>query len=200
MYEQASLPTVRPSQQDQRAYRLTLTSRALRVLKLANVNMDPVIATQGKLLGEITWVLASLKVTCICIHERLCPRTIFQFASLPAADPTFAHAAEAALYKANGQPSISAKIPITKDPQCVRAFRDEIALCCIKEAQRLYPQAIAFHFNTPVQMVEINKQIVHISTVGPSKTEVCSSFSSLLHLAACCVVYTFVGSTPDQAG
>lgn len=52
VYDQASLPSVRPAQQDNRAYRLTLSSRGLRVLKLANVNMDPIIATQGTHLGN----------------------------------------------------------------------------------------------------------------------------------------------------
>ena len=48
------MPSVRPSQQDQRAYRLTMTVRALRVLKLLNVNVGPLIATQGKLFGEFS--------------------------------------------------------------------------------------------------------------------------------------------------
>lgn len=52
VFEQASLPSVHPSQQDQRAYRLSLMTRALHVLKLANVNMEPLIATQGQLVGE----------------------------------------------------------------------------------------------------------------------------------------------------
>lgn len=52
VYDQASLPSVRPSQQDNRAYRLTLSSRGLGVLKLANVIMDPIIATQGTHLGN----------------------------------------------------------------------------------------------------------------------------------------------------
>ena len=54
VFERASLPTVRPSQQDQRAYRLNVTSRGLHVLKIANVNIDSIIATQGKLLGELS--------------------------------------------------------------------------------------------------------------------------------------------------
>ena len=52
VFEQASLPAARPSQQDQRAYRLTLNSRAMRVLKLAHVNMLPIIEKQGGFLGE----------------------------------------------------------------------------------------------------------------------------------------------------
>ncbi|KAL3144280.1 hypothetical protein ABBQ32_004045 [Trebouxia sp. C0010 RCD-2024] len=42
------MPSWRPSQQHQPAYRLTMTVRALRVLKLLNVNVGPLIATQGK--------------------------------------------------------------------------------------------------------------------------------------------------------
>ena len=34
-------------------------SRALHVLKLANVGMDPFVATQGQLIGEPTGVLPS---------------------------------------------------------------------------------------------------------------------------------------------
>ena len=54
VFERASLPTLRPSQQDQRAYRLNVTSRGLNVLKIANVNIESIIATQGKLLGELS--------------------------------------------------------------------------------------------------------------------------------------------------
>lgn len=48
------MPSGRPSQQDQRAYRLTVTVRALRVLKLLNVDVGPLIAIQEKLLGEFS--------------------------------------------------------------------------------------------------------------------------------------------------
>lgn len=52
MFETAGMLSVRPSQQDQRAYRLTMFVRGLRVLKLAGVNLGPLITTQGKLVGE----------------------------------------------------------------------------------------------------------------------------------------------------
>ncbi|KAL3130529.1 hypothetical protein ABBQ38_008341 [Trebouxia sp. C0009 RCD-2024] len=48
VFEKASMPSGQPSQHDQRAYRLTMTVRALRVLKLLNVNVGPLITTQGK--------------------------------------------------------------------------------------------------------------------------------------------------------
>ena len=62
---------------------------------------------------------------------------------------------------------------MTQDPQCVKAFRDEVALCCIKEAQRLYPQAIQFHFHTPITQVDLHRQTIHAGTAGPSATQVC---------------------------
>ena len=64
MFEQASAPSLRPSQQDNKAYRLNLTSRALNVLKLAQVNIDPIITKLGKLLGEIMTAPCLEQVTC----------------------------------------------------------------------------------------------------------------------------------------
>lgn len=87
---------------------------------------------------------------------------------------TYAHAAEANMYKADGTTMRSASIPITQDPQCVRAFRDEIALCVINEAKRLHPNAIEFHFNTLIQNVDLDRQTVHVST-GSNVTEVRSN-------------------------
>ncbi len=77
---------------------------------------------------------------------------------------SFAHAAEANMYKADGTTMRSARIPITQDPQCVRAFRDEIALCIINEAKRLHPNAIEFHFNTLIQKVDLDRQTAHVFT------------------------------------
>lgn len=128
VFEQASAPSLRPSQQDNKAYRLNLTSRALNVLKLAQVNIDPIITKLGKLL-------------------------------------------EANIYKEDGTTMRSARIPITQDPQYIRAFRDEIALCVINEAKRLHPNAIEFHFNTLIQKVNLDRQTVHVST-GSHVTEV----------------------------
>ncbi|DBA98548.1 TPA: hypothetical protein ACH3X1_014351 [Trebouxia sp. C0004] len=129
VYDLACLPSVRPAQQDHRAYRLTVASRGLRVLKLANVNMDPIIATQG---------------------------TRF----------------EAAMFKANGRKSLSASIPMTPDPPCVRVFRDEIALRIIHEAQRLFPQTIKFHHSIAVTNVDFERQLVHLDRDGSNTTEV----------------------------
>ncbi len=64
MFEQASAPSLRSSRQDNKAYRLNLTSRALDVLKLAQVNIDPIIAKQGKLLGKILKAHCLEEVTC----------------------------------------------------------------------------------------------------------------------------------------
>ena len=62
---------------------------------------------------------------------------------------------------------------MSQDPPCLRAFRDEIALRTVQEAQRLFPQAIKFHYNTAVTNVDFKKQLVHISMAGSSTTEVC---------------------------
>ena len=73
MFEQASAPSLRPSQQDNKAYRLNLTSRALNVLKLAQVNIDPIIAKQGKLLGEIISAHCLEQVTCSYVLSKFWP-------------------------------------------------------------------------------------------------------------------------------
>ena len=73
-----------------------------------------------------------------------------------------------------------AKMPMTQDPQCVKAFRDEVALCCIKEAQHLYPQAISFHFDTPITQVDLHRQTVHTASAGPDSTQVWCQGSLLL--------------------
>lgn len=86
-------------------------------------------------------------------------------------NPIFAHAAEANMYKADGTTMRSVRTPITQDPVCVRAFRDEVALCVINEAKRLHPDAIEFHFNTHIQRVDLDRQTAHVST-GSQVTEV----------------------------
>ena len=86
-------------------------------------------------------------------------------------DSVAACAAEAAIYKADGSTLRSFSMPVKENPQCVRVFRDEIALCIIKAAQRLYPEAIHFHFNTPIEKVDLDTQAVYVFTAG-STTEV----------------------------
>ncbi len=53
VFDEAKFPAVRFSQQDRRAYMLTLTSRALRAFKLAGVNVDPITAAQGGRVGKL---------------------------------------------------------------------------------------------------------------------------------------------------
>ncbi len=90
-----------------------------------------------------------------------------------------AHDAEAALFKADGSKALSASVPMTKgDPPCLRAFRDEIALRTVQEAQRLFPQAIKFHYSTAVTSVDFKRQLVHISVDGSNTTEVCIEITS----------------------
>ena len=68
--------------------------------------------------------------------------------------------AEAAIYKANGHISVAQRIPVTEDAQSVRAFRDEVALHVIQEAERMFPETIQFHFNAPIQHIDLNRQLV----------------------------------------
>ena len=77
VFEQASLPAARPSQQDQQAYRLTLNSRAMRVLKLAQVNMLPIIHNQGGFLGETPQTLLAVAVVVAVVEaaSQLCSHT-----------------------------------------------------------------------------------------------------------------------------
>ena len=50
---------------------------------------------------------------------------------------------------------------MTDDALSVRAYRDELALCVIKEAQRLFPNAIQFHFHAPIQKVDLHRRLIY---------------------------------------
>ena len=92
--------------------------------------------------------------------------------------------AEATWFKPNGQVQKSTRIAVTDEPQSVRAFRDEIALLVVKEAQRQFPEAISFHFNNPVNHIDLEQQTVSTSFAGSSTTEVCvrtKTFINMLH-------------------
>ena len=89
------------------------------------------------------------------------------------------------MYKADGTQLRSMKVPVTEDPPCVRAFRDELALWCIKEAQRQYPQAIDFHFNSPIQSVNLNRQIAHVHTAESHATKVRSKPGAVYDVMCC---------------
>ena len=65
-------------------------------------------------------------------------------------------------------------MPMTTDPPCVRAFRDELAQRIIQEAQRLFPEAISFHHKTAVTKVDFKRQLVHLSRDGSNTTQVCT--------------------------
>ena len=67
---------------------------------------------------------------------------------------------------------------MSQDPPCLRAFRDEIALRTVQEAQRLFPQAIKFNYNAAVTSVDFERQLVHISMDGSNTTEVCTETTS----------------------
>lgn len=54
----------------------------------------------------------------------------------------------------------------------VRGYRDEVALHIIREAKRLHPQAILFHFNSQIQKVDLDKHTVHASTAEAASAQV----------------------------
>lgn len=71
---------------------------------------------------------------------------------------------------------------MTEDPLCIRAFRDEVALLVIQEAQRQYPQAIKFHFNAAVQTINLERQTVSASFAKSDGTHVvCSTGPAMAH-------------------
>lgn len=78
-------------------------------------------------------------------------------------------------------------IPVTDPPTNLRVFRDEIARQLIDEAQRLFPDTIEFHFNSPVQAVDIDKQTVAVSGDSPQQVGTCNEpmLSHLLPLHRC---------------
>lgn len=107
-----------------------------------------------------------------------------------------AHDAEATLFKADGSKSISVSMPMTQDPQCVRAFRDELALRTVQEAQRLFPEAIKFHYKTAVTKVDFKRQLVHLSRDGSNTTEVCAKITSTRDAK----VYIFTFDLAESSG
>lgn len=82
------------------------------------------------------------------------------------------HIAEAGMFKADGVAFMSAKVAMSDDPPCLRAFRDEVSLCVIKSAQQLYPHAIKFHFNAQVQQVDLTRQTVSVVVGQSTMTQV----------------------------
>lgn len=84
------------------------------------------------------------------------------------------------MFKADGTEFMSAKVPMTDDPPCLRAFRDEVSLCVIQSAQQLFPHTIKFHFNAQVQEVDLSKQAVSVSFGESSMMQVrCNTWISL---------------------
>ncbi|KAA6420858.1 MAG: kynurenine 3-monooxygenase [Trebouxia sp. A1-2] len=87
-------------------------------------------------------------------------------------------------------------MPMTQDPQCVRAFRDELALRTVQEAQRLFPEAIKFHYKTAVTKVDFKRQLVHLSRDGSNTTEVCAKITSTRDAK----VYIFTFDLAESSG
>ena len=69
-------------------------------------------------------------------------------------------AADITFYGFKGQVLHSLTRPVVDPPEVLRVFRDEIGRQLIDEAQRLYPDAIQFHFNCPIEVVDLAKQTV----------------------------------------
>lgn len=94
---------------------------------------------------------------------------------------------------------MSQRIPVTEDPTCVRGFRDEVAAHIIKEAQRQYPEAIKFHFNTAVEKIDLERQTIYALSAesGPEQVQ-------LIQMVASSINYvfrqmsTFILSSPQQ--
>lgn len=68
----------------------------------------------------------------------------------------------------------SFSVPVTDPPTILKVFRDEIARQLISEAQRLFPNTIKFHFRSPVQAVDIDKQTVTVSGDSSQQVSTCS--------------------------
>jgi len=74
------------------------------------------------------------------------------------------------LFKPNGAIQRSVSLPVTDNPRLLRSPRDEITRHIIEEAQRMYPDAISFHFSTTIQQVDLNRQRVIVSVAGSKDT------------------------------
>ena len=61
----------------------------------------------------------------------------------------------------------------------VRGYRDEVTVHIIREAKRLHPQAILFHFNSQIQKVDLDKHTIHASTAGSSSAQVRCNHKSI---------------------
>ena len=63
----------------------------------------------------------------------------------------------------------------------LRVFRDEIGRQLIDEAQRLYPNAIKFHFNCPVDAVDLDQQKVRLAEGDASQVDTCIATHATHH-------------------
>ena len=50
-----------------------------------------------------------------------------------------------------------------ENPTMIRVYRDEISRHLIDEGKRLYPDAITFHFDSPITSVDFEKRVAQIS-------------------------------------
>ncbi|DBB18334.1 TPA: hypothetical protein ACH3X3_003283 [Trebouxia sp. C0006] len=64
----------------------------------------------------------------------------------------------------------SVSLPVTDNPGLLMSSRDEITRHTIEEAQRMFPNAISFHFNTSIQQVDLDRQCVITSVAGSKDT------------------------------
>ena len=73
-------------------------------------------------------------------------------------------AADITFYGIKGQVLQTFTRPVVDPPEVLRVFRDEIGRQLIDEAQRLYPDAIQFHFKCPIAAVDLDMQTVTINS------------------------------------
>lgn len=76
---------------------------------------------------------------------------------------------EQTFFGIKGQVLRTMTIPVENPPQVLRVFRDEIGRQLIDEAKRLYPDTIHFHFNCPVESVDMAAQIVSVPQGSPKQ-------------------------------
>ena len=50
-----------------------------------------------------------------------------------------------------------------ENPTMIRVYRDEVSRHLIDEGKRLHPDAITFHFDSPITRVDFEKRIAHVS-------------------------------------
>ena len=69
-------------------------------------------------------------------------------------------------------------MPVTHRPAWLRGFRNEITRLVIDEAQRMYPEAIRFSFDTAIESIDLDRQRCRIQSAHECQTGELVSFSA----------------------